>query len=203
MPVTRADVARLATRTHLAPSEFVALRTPDEVDVVGEPESLIDLREGLRVLVLAQKDGACVFLQRAPDGSEGCSVHPARPSSCRAYPFDRPDSSTALLGLHPGTLCPKETGHEDVLLQDDESARAFASVVALRDRELSLYASWLEAFNRRQRLRRRLQKPGRGREQFLALLLADETADEPSGVLDQDAPNASDVAGAEQVDVHE
>lgn|GEM_PF-1482196 len=175
MPVTRADVARLAAHTALAPRVFLDLLAPDEIDLSGEPESLAELCEGSRVAVLARPGGACVFLRTDSAGSESCSVHAERPLSCRTYPFDRPGrdrpgQSRTPLGLHPEALCPPETGHLTVLEPGSPSAPAWAELVILRDRELYEHAEWLADFNRRQHRRRSLGKPRRSAEEFLQLL---------------------------------
>lgn len=174
MPVTAADVRRLCTHTGLSPHEFLDLRRPTEVDLEGEPESLALLPEGERLVALARDaEGACTFLRQEADGRETCSVHPARPRSCRAYPFDRPASPSQRLGLHPAALCPTETGHLAVLTEPAAESE-WLTVVQERDRELEEHAAWLAAWNRRQRLRRRLQKSRLSALDFLrALTVAD------------------------------
>lgn len=205
VPVTRADVARLSRHTRLAPGAFLELRSPDEVDIEGEPESLADLTVGPRLVVLAQRDGACIFLQGQPDGTETCSVHDVRPSSCRAYPFDRPPTSARTVGLHPDALCPPQAGHLPVL-EDARESGAWATVVQNRDRELHAHAEWIGRFNRRQRLRRRLGKLARSSGDFLhALALPDgpKVEGERSAELAEDTTHALQVGPAEQVEMNE
>jgi len=198
VPVTRADVARLATHTHKEPAEFLELRAASEVDLSGEPESLAELPGGDRLVVLRQREGGCVFLEAEADGTESCRVHEARPLSCRAYPFDRPERPAEVVGVHPAALCPPETGHLAVVQHGGPTASAWATVVLGRDRELREHAEWLAGFNRGQRLRRRLGKRQRGPEEFLRLL-----AHPGSAVLGENAADAAQVASAEQVQMDE
>jgi Fe-S-cluster containining protein len=193
--VTRADVTRLVTHTNLGPGAFLELLAPDQVDLVGEPESLAELPGGPRVVVLARHGGACVFLKADSTGSESCSVHAARPLSCRAYPFDRPERGAETVGLHPDALCPPETGHLAVVQAGGDDSREWAAVVAERDRELYEHATWLDAFNRRQRQRRRLSKPRHSEAAFLDRLGSSERA--------ESALHLPQVGGPEQVEMNE
>lgn len=43
---------------------------------------IVDLQLAQRVSLVAEEDGACVFL-----GDEGCDVYEHRPLQCRTYPF--------------------------------------------------------------------------------------------------------------------
>src|SRR5262249_35444606 len=60
--VTHHDVARLAHATGRPATELVEWLAPDEVDMTGEPETFVELGAGRRLLVLAQRDGACALL---------------------------------------------------------------------------------------------------------------------------------------------
>lgn len=208
VPVTRDDVRRLQAHTGRNPATFVHLRSPTEVDLEGEPESLALLPEGHLLPALAQDgDGACIFLRDEPDGRASCSVHDARPRSCRAYPFDRPLHQGEELGLHPGALCPPETGHLPVL--DEQSERPeWAAVVRERDRELAQHAEWIARWNQRQRLRMRMGKARLPAAELLRLLgepgrPSSDQLVTSSGVLTQDAAHATQIGSAEQVDVNE
>ena len=203
VPVTRADVARLATHTHNEPADFLELRAAEEVDLSGEPESWAELPGGDRLVVLRQRAGGCVFLGALADGTESCTVHPARPLACRAYPFDRPGRPDEVVGVHPAALCPPETGHLAVIQSRGPTAAQWATVVLDRDRELHEHAEWLAGFNRGQRLRRRLGKRQRGPEEFLRALARPDLAEPSSAVLGENAADAAQVAGAEQVQVDE
>ena len=199
---------RLRAHTGLSPLDFLQLRSPTEVDLEGEPESLVHLPEGHLLPLLAQdSDGSCIFLRPEPDGRAVCSVHDARPRSCRAYPFDRPTSASEDLGLHPGALCPPETGHLRVLSEVDQKPDWIATV-RNRDRELEMHAQSIARWNQRQRLRLRLGKPRLSATEFFRLL-GDAFATQgsapraPSTVLAEDATDATHVACPEQVDVNE
>src|SRR5688572_9354684 len=202
VPVTHADVARLARHTGQSPDAFLDLQAPDSVDLTGEPETLVELPEGGRLVVLAHRQGGCVFLEKEGSHTETCSVHPHRPLACRAYPFDRSDDEAAPVGLHPAPLCPPETGYLTVL-QKRESAASWQAIVRSRDRELHEYAEWVLRFNQRQRLRRRLGKRLRSRAELLRHL-GEPVADAVnSGVVVYDALDAGEVAGAEQIEMNE
>src|SRR5690348_11478280 len=82
--VTLSDVARLMAATGRAPVDLVEWLAPAGVDMTGEPGTFAELNEGRRLMVLAQRSGACHLL--AADNR--CSVYAARPMDCRAYPFD-------------------------------------------------------------------------------------------------------------------
>lgn len=199
---------RLRAHTGLEPRAFVQLCSPDEVDLEGEPESLVHLPEGDRLPALAQDGGgACTFLRQEAEGRAVCTVHDARPRSCRAYPFDRPASASTDLGLHPAALCPPEVGHLQVLSEADQRP-LWVATVQERDRELERHAEWVARWNQHQRLRSRLGKPRRSADEFLRLLGEADTARSsrapaPSAELAQDATDAVQVAGPEQIDVHE
>jgi len=205
VPVTREDVLRLATHTGLEPHAFVELCSASDVDIDGEPESLADVPEGLRLAVLARREGACIFLGSETDGRRGCTVHSARPRSCRAYPFDRPSEHGSVVGLHPEALGPPEAGQLRVL-QDPSERLHWAEVVRQRDVELHDHAAWLATWNRRQRLRRLLGKRRLPSAEFVRKLGMPRTTEgvhASSGIGSDDAAHGVDVAPAEQVDVHE
>ncbi len=52
--------------------------------MTGEPGSFVELRDGRRLMVLAQRDGACGLL----DAQQRCSAYALRPNDCRLFPFD-------------------------------------------------------------------------------------------------------------------
>jgi Fe-S-cluster containining protein len=174
------------------------LRPRDAVDLADEPESFAELPGGDRLVVLRQRDGGCIFLGAEEGGAESCTVHSARPLSCRAYPFDRRPGPSEIVGVHAAALCPPETGHLAVVQQGGTTAAEWARVVDDRDRELREHTDWLADFNRRQRLRRRLGKPRRDPEAFLQELAAPSSA-----VLAEDAAHAAEISSAEEVQVDE
>lgn len=170
VPLTQADVVRLEAGP-LPLSEFTEFLSPDEVEMGGEPESFARLREGRRVLVLrhAGPTQGCVFLNE-----NGCAVHDLRPSSCRTYPYDRPENGSEL-GLVPGAMCPPETG---LLLtlgkRGDPATRVeFIGAILKRDEELKQHADVIQRWNLRQRTRLRLGRTPESGAEFLAELVRD------------------------------
>ena len=152
----------------LAPAEFTEFLSPDEIEMSGEPESFARLKEGRRVLVLRHSGATqgCVFLRES-----GCSVHELRPSSCRTYPYDRPEKDTEL-GLVPDAMCPPETGLLLTLGKRGDTATRdeFIAAVQKRDDELKQHVSVIQRWNLRQRTRLRLGRTPESGAEFLAEL---------------------------------
>src|SRR5690606_13166900 len=120
------------------PAHFVEFLHPERVDLLGEPESLAQLTEGRRLLVLRHVGEApelrCTFL-----GDGGCRVHAHRPMACRSYPYDRPDGRGAL-GLVPNYVCPDASGVLVTLRRSENTSGApdpqvleFSEAVKTRD----------------------------------------------------------------------
>ena len=144
--VTAADVARLSNATGRAPSDLVDWLAPDAVDMTGEPSSFVELGEGRRLMVLAQRDGACRLLT----SDDRCSAYEARPLDCRAFPFDFAAPAThQRLQLLPLEGCDyAEDGQQDA-----------AALQALDDQRwlaLREYQARVADWNRLARQRRRL-----------------------------------------------
>lgn len=173
VPLTRADVWRVVAHhpsLKEAASDWMECLDPKEVDVLGEPESLLHLREGRRLLALSHNSsgGGCVFLNES-----GCSVHAARPSSCRAYPFE--SRSPRNLTLHPEVMCPPETHVQrtaDADPSSDPVSGAYRTWISARDRETSEHAEWVQRWNRRQKSRLRLGKLPQAKDELLRSLLS-------------------------------
>jgi len=175
--VTDQDVSRLKSSVDDAVSEWLELVAAEQLDMIGEPETVVETRSGRCVMVLKHMDNACVFL-----GPAGCRVHPLRPRACRAYPYDRPTTSKQrqpgpyqnALGLHPAPLCPPETGYLRVF--DDkkpayhDERQEHLREVNERDLELSNYAELVMKYNRKQRLRQRLGRLAWDGTVFLQML---------------------------------
>jgi Fe-S-cluster containining protein len=160
--VTAKDVARLVESTGLAPASLVAWLAPDEVDMTGEPESFVELREGRRLMVLAQRADACVLL----DADARCRAYAARPRDCRAYPFafEQETADRRRLTLLPLAGCDyAEDGENDLLalIREDEDRWA----------ELAAYQRFVAGWNRAVWHRRRLGKRLPGASDFLETCL--------------------------------
>lgn len=159
--VTAADVARLSSATGRAPNDLVDWLAPEAVDMTGEPSSFVELGEGRRLMVLAQREGACRLLTQG----DRCSAYEARPLDCRAFPFDFAGPAThRRLQLLPLEGCDyAEDGQQDA-----------AALQALDDQRwlaLREYQARVADWNRLARQRRRLgHRVGSG-EAFLKFAL--------------------------------
>ncbi len=104
VPVTDADVRRLARATGRDPDSFVRLYGTVHCDFDPEEPSIADLAAGRRFLGLRKVDGRCVFL----DPENRCTVYPHRPRTCRTFPFDVTLDASGRLrrtGLTPCDAC--------------------------------------------------------------------------------------------------
>src|SRR5688572_10371549 len=89
VPLTFADLVRLLRLQRAPILELVQWLGPHEVDMTGEPESFVVTARGRLLPVLAQREGACLFL----DSAGRCGVYAARPAACRTFPIEIEDSS--------------------------------------------------------------------------------------------------------------
>jgi Fe-S-cluster containining protein len=157
----------LARATGIAPDQLVEWLAPDAVDMSGEPQSFVELSSGRRLMVLAQRSGACSLL--ATDDS--CTAYSARPRDCQAYPFDlerSPDQSgKRRLGLLPLQDC----RYADDGIGDRASLE---STDDARFRELIRYQELVARWNRQAFHRRRLGKPVGQSSAFLAFALGQD-----------------------------
>jgi Fe-S-cluster containining protein len=164
--VTSLDVARLAAARAAEPSSLVAWLAPDAVDMTGEPESFVELDEGRRLMVLAQRDGACLLL----GADNRCGAYAARPRDCRTFPFDFAETNASHSSARHLTLLPLQDceydndGHNDAELLDAEDQARWSELFDYR----ALVARW----NRRAWHRRRLQRRVGDAAAFLAFALA-------------------------------
>jgi Fe-S-cluster containining protein len=167
--VTALDVRRLAAATGEAASALVEWLPPDAVDMSGEPESFVELAEGRRLMVLAQRDGACALLDR----DEACRAYAARPRDCRAYPFDfeplqGPPPRKRRLALLPLEGCEyADDGENDA---DELEAHD-----RLRFEELARYQAHVARWNRLAWHRRRLHHSVGDACEFLRFAAAAES----------------------------
>jgi Fe-S-cluster containining protein len=164
VPLTTADLRRLVDRTGQAATEIVDWLPTAEVDLTGEPGSLVVLEHASRrvLMTLAQRDGACRFL--ALDGR--CSVYAARPASCQLYPFNAsfgPRGGVRRLRLLGGTECTHaRDGHNDAHALREADQRRWA--------EHRSYLAQVHFWNRSQVHRARLGHRLLGGQEFLSFL---------------------------------
>lgn len=160
VPVTHVDVARLDAALGPAADAALCWLDPADTDLTGEPETLFALPEGWRLLALARDRDGCVLL----DAGGRCTVHAARPTSCRAYPFDvevRPE------GVAVSFLTSVVRRHE----LDGPSREADVLRTSERLRaELAEFAGLVARWNLTQRRRRVLGRARAGRNEALAWL---------------------------------
>ena len=180
VPLTAADVRRLADATARRASDLVAWLPTREVDLIGEPGSLVLLdHEGGHVLmVLAQREGACALL-----GSDQlCTAYSARPGNCRVYPFVASfgrRGGIRRLRLLAGTDCEyARDGQNDVHALRAADERRWAEQ---RD-----YMAQISRWNRAQRHRSLLGRRLHGARDFLAFLGFPEAAPGEREPLDCD-----------------
>jgi Fe-S-cluster containining protein len=159
--ITDRDLLRLLRATGREPRELVDFLEPAAVDMSGEPESFVELREGRRLMVLAHGRDGCQHL----DQQSRCSVYADRPADCRAFPFDveRPPGGRRRLVLLPLDGCDYASDGDNV---EDE----IVSQDARRWEELERYQRRVESWNRAARHRRRLGKLVGGSAEYLEFL---------------------------------
>jgi Fe-S-cluster containining protein len=160
--LTHLDVARLMRGTGKPAEAFVEWLAPDQVDMTGEPGSLVELAEGRRLMVLAHSThGSCSFL----DADNRCSVHPHRPADCRLFPFDPRVTARGTLRLR---LLPLDGC--DHALDGDNDPEALVTSDRARWEALALYQERVARFNRAMRTRKRLHKRLGTAREFLAFI---------------------------------
>lgn len=149
--VTHHDLRRLVAATNEPLDALVAWLGPDEVDMTNEPGSFVELRAGRRLMVLAQRDGACRLL----DAAKRCRAYAARPLDCRQFPFDfdRVDSETPGLRLSLAPLAGCDHAHDG-----RNDAAELVAGDARRWQELTEYQELVQRWNR---LARHLRRMGR------------------------------------------
>jgi Fe-S-cluster containining protein len=84
LPLTDQDVARIEQRTGIEALEFVRWVDRNGIDMDGEPEAFVRLRQGKRVMIMRQGRGGCHFL----GDDDRCTIYASRPLGCRVFPFD-------------------------------------------------------------------------------------------------------------------
>ena len=171
LPMNSADLARLVEHEGQSPRSIVTFVGADAIDMDDEPEARVLLSEGVRVMVLRQKRGACQFL----GSDDRCAVYEHRPIGCRVFPFDPTFGASGKLRrlqLIDATDCLYELdGHNDP-----------ATIVALQrqlDEQTELFYAFVKSWNRSQRRRRRRGTPLKGRAAFVSAALKAHA--EPNG----------------------
>lgn len=164
--VTGLDIARLSAATGSPPSALGAWLAPDAVDMTGEPESFVELAEGRRLLVLAQRDGACQLLS----ADNRCGAYAARPRDCRTFPFDFEPLSASHRDVRRLVLMPLKDCEYESDGNNDE--RALDADDRARWAELRDYQALVARWNRRAWHRRRLHQSVGEAAEFLALACA-------------------------------
>ncbi len=84
LPLTDQDVLRIAKRTGEEAKDFVRWVDRDGIDMDGEPEAFVRLRQGKRVMVMRHRRGGCYYLGE----DDRCTIYASRPLGCRIFPFD-------------------------------------------------------------------------------------------------------------------
>ncbi|MGC4069538.1 MAG: YkgJ family cysteine cluster protein [Polyangiaceae bacterium] len=150
VPLTHFDLARLTRSTPRSPLDLVEWLSPEVIDMTGEPESFVVLREGRRLMTLPHRNGACEWL----DSAGLCSVYAARPASCAAYPYtlSELDSRRRLAVLEDSPCSVAREGGQALSNPADEAHRLEAA--AQVQRELVVFVALVSQWNRRQRRRR-------------------------------------------------
>jgi Fe-S-cluster containining protein len=166
--ITHHDLSRLGLGLARPVSSFVDWLAPDEVDMTNEPGSFVELRGGRRLMVLAQRDGACHLL----GSGQRCSAYAHRPLDCRLYPFDLSrDEAGTLVRL--GRLDPDGCGDLAEPADMAEPAMAIAELDSSderRWRELADYQSRVARWNQLARHRQRFRRRVGDADEFFAFL---------------------------------
>ncbi|MBN2192195.1 MAG: YkgJ family cysteine cluster protein [Polyangiaceae bacterium] len=158
VPLTDRDLWRLVAATGLDPAALVDWLAPNEIDMTGEPETFVRLREGRRLMVLRHEREGCPFLVE-----DVCSVHPHRPLACATFPYDLDlglGGEPVVIGLAGASCVPR--GPPDVMRVADCLNRMRA--------ELADYARRVTEWNRRQRRRLRLARLPEDTDRLFAFL---------------------------------
>lgn len=165
LPLTAADVRRIAKRTGDKPEDFIRWVDRHGIDMDDEPEGFVELRQGKRVMVLRHYRGACYYLGK----DNRCTIYTSRPLGCRIFPFDPTfgkDGKLKRLKLIQAADCKYELdGKNDIGELRDLNERTDAQ----HDDWHATIADW----NREQQKRKRKgQAPGTVRQFFDFLGLA-------------------------------
>ncbi len=167
VPLTEADLRRLVVASGLSADKIVEWCAPEEIDMEGEPETFVHVREGRRIMVLAHVDGACCLLQE-----RSCLVYTHRPAACAAFPFFI-ESDGAAVGRLPGPCGLGSSLSPERSEQSHSAPRDLRAASATLAHELETHAWRVQAWNRRQRRRLRLHRSPESRHRFLEYVRRD------------------------------
>lgn len=166
VPLTHLDLSRLVAETGRDAAELSEWLAVGSVDIEGEPETLVRLDAGLRLLVLRHEVGSCALL----GSDDRCLAYSARPLPCRTYPLNASFGKRGglrRLRLLGGTECElARDGEVDVhrLRADTRAQQA----------ELAAYATLVGTWNQQQRRRSRLGLRLHVASDFVSFISANE-----------------------------
>src|SRR3989338_7464904 len=98
-------------------------------------------QEGNLLQLQKKKDGSCIFFKE-----NRCSIHPARPLACRAYPFwyKKENDSFKIIIDYNGYYCPIITGSFEDIPVDRKKKLTRAMIRAAGETEESLLLLWTQ-----------------------------------------------------------
>lgn len=162
LPLTHVDLLRIVRHTGRAPDTIVRFVDRHAIDLDGEPESFVQLRQGKRVMVLRHDRSGCVFLNR----ENRCTIYAERPLGCRIFPFDPTFAKSGKL-RHLKLIQATECLYE---LDGKNHVGRLRSLHAGYERAASDYQAKVADWNQTQRRRLRQGKRPRLARDFLAFL---------------------------------
>ena len=120
VPLTGADVSRIAGALQLFPEDFVTYYEPQ---TQGGALFRLSPEGPLYAMILAKrevpdKDGApCLFLVQTNDGHARCGLHDLRPLQCETYPVVIEDGSVDIINDPAGCVRTWSYGDIDVIVE--------------------------------------------------------------------------------------
>jgi Fe-S-cluster containining protein len=162
LPLTDADVVRIAEHTGDSPTDFVRFVDRHAIDLDGEPEAFALLRQGRRVMILRHQGGACRYL----GADQRCRIYGARPLGCRIFPFDPSftrKGTLRRLRLIDAAQC-------DYALDGVNDVDSMRSLHQRYEAATRAYQQKIAAWNRLQTQRKRAGKALRTARKFLEYL---------------------------------
>jgi Fe-S-cluster containining protein len=147
--LTRADVERIQTATHLARDAFVEEEVLPEAEARAyqqlRPAWRGYFRTGTVRLTLARAGGACVFFH----AGSGCTLSPdLRPTACLLYPFEpRADGGWTLAVEHQGSVPLAAASGEPrcLAVEESEGPRALLRAFGMTEQSVRALGERLRA----------------------------------------------------------